>query len=363
MRHVGLALKEAGIPFCAIEVRHGNLFSQNDLSMHKWMSRRPLYSINLFCQNGWETRRFLLSQGRGFNDGRYAIGLWPWELPRWPHAWARAYDHVDEIWGISSHTTDAYTSFHGPIRCMGLPVSVEDDATIARGALGLPESAYLFHFSFDLHSRTARKNPLSLIRAFQRAFPAETQEKVGLVLKVNHAKRLHADNIRIRWLAARDPRIHLIERPMRRPEVLALMNACDCYVSLHRAEGFGRGIAEAILLGKQVIATGWSGNTDFCREPRVALVRHKMIPLKRGEYFHGEGQEWAEPDLDHAAELMREIRYNPRDVTQGYPDLSPASVGARYAQRIREIYETHAQTRDSERPDFEDHHKHISLVS
>ncbi len=339
IRHLALAMEEQGIPHCIVDVGLGQGFSQADNSAERKISTHPLYAINLYCQNGWETLKYLSSLGAGLNDGRYAIGHWPWELPKWPMRWHHAYKCVDEIWGISSFTANAYNSFHGPVQRMGLPVSVEDIAIMDRSDFNLPPAAYLFHYSFDLHSKLARKNPFGLIRAFQKAFPNEGHEAVGLVLKVNHAKRFHAENIRLRWIAARDSRIHLIERSMRRPEVLALMRSCDCYVSLHRAEGFARGIAEALLLDRQVIATGWSGNMDFCQETRVALVRHRMIPLKKGDYFFGEGQQWADPDIDHAAELMREIRQHPRDVSVGRPDFRPATVGARYAKRLREIWE------------------------
>ncbi|MEI6376052.1 MAG: glycosyltransferase [bacterium] len=307
--------------------------------MEKWISERPLYGVNLFCQNGVETAKYLGKKGRGVLQGRYSIGLWPWELPEWPESCRHAYACIDEIWGISSFTANAYNSFSGPVHRMGLPVSVEHVATRDRSDFNLPEDAYLYHFSFDLHSKTARKNPFGLIKAFQSAFPSETKEEVGLVLKVNHAKMLRGDCVKLRWMAARDPRIHLIEQSMRRPEVLGLTKACDCYVSLHRAEGFGRGIAEAILLERQVIATGYSGNLDFCHEPRVALVRSGMVPLKKGEYFDGNGQQWSEPDIHHAAQLMRELPYNPRDVSSGCPEFCFEAAGARYAARLKEIWE------------------------
>jgi glycosyltransferase involved in cell wall biosynthesis len=342
IRSVAKALKSQDIPFCIIDVGLGKGFSQNDTSVKRWISDRPLYGINLFCQNGVETAKYLAKKGRGLTQGRYSIGLWPWELPEWPESCRHAYACIDEIWGISAFTANAYSSFPGPVRTMTLPVTTDELGPQGRRDFGLSEEAYLYLFSFDLHSKTARKNPFGLIEAFQKAFPRDCSERVGLVLKVHHAKRFHPDAIRLRWIAKRDPRIHLIEHSMRRPEVLALTKACDCYVSLHRAEGFGRGIAEAILLGRQVIATGYSGNTDFCHEPRVVLVRSEMIPLKRGEYFYGNGQLWAEPDIRLAAELMCEIRHQPRDVSSCSHDFSPATVGARYAKRLNEIWEEFA---------------------
>jgi len=339
IRHVAEALRVNGVPFCILDVGLGRGFSQNDSSVEKWISEQPRYGFNLFCQNGVETAKYLANKGRGVLQGRYSIGLWPWELPEWPERCRHAYACVDEIWGISSFTAKAYNSFQGPVHRMGLPVSVENVADRDRRYFNLPADSYLYLFSFDLHSKTARKNPFGLIEAFQKAFPPDCSERVGLLLKVHHAKRFHLDAMRLRRIAKRDPRIRLIEHSMRRPEVLALTKACNCYVSLHRAEGFGRGIAEAILLERQVIATGYSGNIDYCHEPRVALVRSGMVPLKRGEYFDGDGQHWSEPDIHHAAQIMREIRLTPRDTSLGQVDLRPVGVGARYAKRLNEIWE------------------------
>jgi hypothetical protein len=134
---------------------------------------------------------------------------------------------------------------------------------------------------------------------------------------------------------------------MRRPELLALFNACDSFISLHRAEGFGRCLAEALLLGKQVIATGFSGNTDFCHEPRVALVRYSKVGLKPGDYMWGEGQSWAEPDVDHAAELMRSVRESPRSVGDKEFPFDPNKIGKIYAERLREIWKRHAKGRET----------------
>ncbi len=134
---------------------------------------------------------------------------------------------------------------------------------------------------------------------------------------------------------------------MRRPELLALFRGTDCFVSLHRAEGFGRCVAEALLLGKQVVTTGFSGNLDFCKEPRVALVRSSMVPLKAGDYMWEDGQSWAEPDISHAAELMRSVRENPRLDSKEDLVFDPTAAGIRYASRLHEIWETRTVPRGS----------------
>jgi hypothetical protein len=342
IRQVALALEAQGIPVCILDFAPGKNISQADSAAERLMSERPLYGINLFCLTGIETTRYVCERGFSTLEGRYNIGLWPWELPDWPENCRHAYACVDEIWGISDYTTHAHRfAAPRPVLPMGLPVELGNVGPQTRHDFGLPEDAYLYCFAFDINSSAARKNPEGLIAAFQKAFPLVSREKVGLVLKVSHPETGCAQWKRIRRAAKKDPRIHLIEKTMRRPELLALFNACDCFVSLHRAEGFGRCLAEALLLGKQVIATGFSGNTDFCHEPRVALVRHRMVALKPGDYMWGDGQSWAEPDIEHAAELMRAVKSSPRDTSGGDFPFSPSVVGARYAARLREIWAQH----------------------
>jgi len=343
IRQVALALEAQGIPVCVLDFAPGKNISQADHGAERFMSNEPIYGINLFCLTGIETTRYVCERGLDSLAGRYNIGLWPWELPDWPENCRHAYTCVDEIWGISEYTARAHR-FAGPrpVLPMGLPVELGPVGPQTRADFGLPEDAYLYCFAFDINSSAARKNPEGLISAFQKAFPIGSKEQVGLVLKVSHAETGCALWRRIRHAAKKDPRIRLVEETMRRPELLALFNVCDCFVSLHRAEGFGRCLAEALLLGKQVVTTGFSGNTDFCREPRVALVRHRMTPLKRGDYMWGEGQSWADPDLEHAAELMRSVRLHPRPVPSAdYPFL-PSTIGRRYAARLHEVWAQHA---------------------
>jgi glycosyltransferase involved in cell wall biosynthesis len=353
VRLAAAALRTQGIPFSIINVEPGKEISQEDHSVHEWISKKPTYAINLLCITGVEQARLTCERGTAMFGDRYNIGLSPWELPHWPASCLHTYGAIDEIWGISKYTAKAFSSSPLPVRSMTLPVQVGEIGSEGRCDFGLPEKPYLFVFSFDIHSSVARKNPEGVIKAFQKAFPKEGPDQVGLVMKVNISNaRIEKLGLleqllfyfgkqqswnAVKRLAAGDKRIHFIEESMRRPRVMALYKACDCYVSLHRAEGFGRGIAEAILLGKQVIATGYSGNMDFCREPRVALVRHKIRAMERGEYFWGDGQSWAEPEIDHAAELMRSVRENPRDVSEPGYDFSPEAVGRIYAQRLEEI--------------------------
>jgi len=209
---------------------------------------------------------------------------------------------------------------------------------MGRARFGLPDNRFLFVFSFDVLSSFPRKNPTACIASFKRAFP-RGDEPVGLVVKVMRAPN---DNPIWRAMlaeAARDKRIRVISETLSRGGVLDLYRACDCFVSLHRAEGFGRGIAEAMMLGKPVIVTGYSGSLDFATPATAALVDYRRTALAAGDYPFGAGQNWAEPDVDHAAWWMRALATRPDlrqrlarlgqiSVTEAY---SPAAVGAAYA--------------------------------
>lgn len=343
IRQVAVALQAQGIPVCILNFQPGSNISQADRSADSLIVTEPRYGINIFCMTGIETTRYVCEKGLSALDGRYNIGLWPWELPDWPESCRHAYACVDEIWGISEYTARAHRhAAPRPVMPMSLPVELGAVGEQTRSDFGLPENPFLFYFAFDINSNAARKNPEGLIEAFQKAFPTENQDQVGLVLKISHPETSCKLWAKIRKIAKRDKRIRVVEKTLRRPELLALFKACDCLVSLHRAEGFGRCIAEALLLDKQVIATGFSGNLDFCHEPRVALVRHGMSALTAKDYMWGEGQSWAEPDLDHAAELMQSIWKNPRETRHRDFDFSPSTVGRRYSARLEEIWKIHA---------------------
>ncbi len=143
-------------------------------------------------------------------------------------------------------------------------------------------------------------------------------------------------------VAARDPRIQLINETKNREDLIALFRSCDALVSLHRAEGFGRTIAEAMLLGKPTIATAWSGNLDFCTPETCALVNGKLIPIGPNEYPWGEGLYWCDPHIDEAAAAMnrilsdaqyrQHIAHNARRLVSSRH--APEVVGEEYRRRL-----------------------------
>lgn len=211
-----------------------------------------------------------------------------------------------------------------------MAVSVDGTAGSTRRDFGVSEGQFVYIFAFDFLSGVARKNPVGCVRAFRAAFPSGS-EAVGLVVKV---MRPAADSIEWQEFlheAQMDPRVTVIDRTLDRREVLDLYRACDCFVSLHPSEGFGRGLAEAMLLGRAVVATGYSGNMDFTSSDTAGLVDFVMRDVGDGEYTFGHGRRWANPDIDHAAWCIRKVAAD-RDCRERIAaTYSPAVVGGRYA--------------------------------
>ena len=187
------------------------------------------------------------------------------------------------------------------------------DPTITRASLGLPEG-FVFLFAFDYLSVLKRKNPIGLIEAFCKAF--EPGEGPTLVIKSINGERCLSDRERVRFAASARPDIVLIEDYLSVDQTRALTALSDCYVSLHRSEGLGLTMAEAMSLGKPVIATGYSGNLDFMDERTTWLVPYELVPVGKGAAPYSPTANWAEPDLDTAARYMREIFDDPETAAE-----------------------------------------------
>jgi glycosyltransferase involved in cell wall biosynthesis len=235
-----------------------------------------------------------------------------WELSTAPEAWRPMLAGIDEIWAPNTFVAEAFAHiFDGPIVVVRPCVEPPAEGLPDRSALGLAPGVYYFLFTFDYFSHPARKNPAGVLEAFQRAFPMG-DEPVGLVLKSVGAAH-HYPELRQTFLkaAAADPRIRVIDETWSRPDVLGLLRACDCYVSLHRSEGFGLGMAEALYFGRSVIGTAYSGNVDFLTETTGFPVTYALRAVQQGEYAWAEGQVWAEPDLGSAVAAFQTVVREP----------------------------------------------------
>ena len=319
LRMAVAACEAADIPYRVVNIKPGDEIRQADLSLKKQIEKslkEASYAINVFIMPGFDmASRIFLRYGDAVLKDHYNIGWWPWELPIWPKAWPKAFDLVDEVWAGSQFSYEMYQkSTTKPSALMPLAASVERGAKFTRKHFGLPEKPkdlFLYLYVFDFNSHLKRKNPEATITAFQQAFPIKEagNPAVGLVLKVMNTQPKDPAWIAFEKRCKADKRITIINQTLNREEVLGLIQACDAYVSPHRAEGFGRTLAEAMLFGKPVIATNFSGNHMFMDSKLTLPVRYKMVNLKKGDYHFiedGDGAQWAEPSLDDLAKRMRQ---------------------------------------------------------
>jgi glycosyltransferase involved in cell wall biosynthesis len=254
----------------------------------------------------------LLRAPRALVRGRRVIGYWAWELPTVPDTWRAGLPFVHEIWALSTFTTNAFRAWlppdaTQPVRTVPIPLAVAPPvpAALDRAAFGLPADAVVVLVSCNLASSFARKNPLGAIAAFRQAF-GDRPDRL-LLLKLGNPGHATADFASVREAVAGAANIRIDTRILPAADSHALTACADIVLSLHRSEGFGLVPAEAMLLGRAVIATGWSGNMDFMDEQSAALVGYRLVPARdpRG-VFEAPGAVWAEPDAaEAAAHLVR----------------------------------------------------------
>lgn len=305
------------------------------------------YKANVFFLNANEMDDAFTHLGADCYAGRYNIGYWAWELSQFPDAWQGAFRDLDEIWAPSRFIQQAVAD-KAPCPVVWMPLAVEpvSSTLLARAYFSLPEDRFLLLFFFDFRSFIQRKNPWAALRAFSAAFQNDALAPVSLVIKMNGMDACPKDyRAFLDSDAVRDPRVILLDRVMNDQEIKELVRLCDGFLSLHRSEGFGRGLAEAMYFGKPVIATGYSGNLDFMNPANSCLVDCTLIPVGVDEYPYGAGQRWAEPDVEQAAWYLRRLvadsAYATRIGQQAASYIqtyhSFAAIGARYRRRLEQL--------------------------
>ena len=347
-RMTARALATTGEPFAVTDLSHMVPLRAADASIAGWIHPDASRYVNLLSLNPDHLVRAIAVHGPGYFRGRYNIGYWAWSLDTCPPSWRDAIGLMDEIWVLSTFQADAFTGGRVPVHVMPLAVTTAGHDThrrITRSDLGIPGDRFVFLYVFDALTSVDRKNPVAAIEAFRAAFPE--RRDVALILKTMNASERNAGWRRVVAACADDDRIRILDAVMDRPRTLALIAGCDAYVSLHRAEGFGLGMAEAMLMGKPLVVTGYSGNLDFTRPDTACLVRHHLVPVPPGQYVFWEpGQRWAEPDIEDAARLMR-VLVDDRELGLRLGEAarrhmlahhSPEAIGRRQADRFAAIH-------------------------
>ena len=337
-RSLARAVRIAGVPHALIDFSSGSSNRSGDRTIERFEDG-PRYDISVLCANPDQFSVFdLHPSSAAFGGGRYRVGAWWFELPDLPPDWLGGLARVDEIWA-GSHFVEAAMARVAPVPVTYVPPIVEPrpNARVSRAEFGLADDELAYLFVFDFNSVWERKNPDGAVAAFRRAF--ETGVGARLILKTINSHLHPAAYQRLRDIVGDDPRITLIDEYYDADRLARLMRACDAYVSLHRAEGFGLTIAEAMLYGKPAVATRWSGNLDFMTPQNSFLIDGKLTRIDRAAGPYYAGGLWAEPDLDAAAAAMRLIADHPRAAADraalGRLDVRSLFSAARVASLVR----------------------------
>lgn len=308
------------------------------------------YKVNVFEMAADQLPAAFDELGKWRTGKSYNIFRTYWELSKADPSWRESLSKIDELWAPTNFIADAFRHvYDGKITIVPTIVDVDRRAMPDRKLFGLDENKFYFVFSFDYYSMTARKNPSAVLRAFEKAFPGG--EDVGLVIKSIGPRNVDA-NARVRAeidrFMKKDARVVLVDRSLSREHMTVLLKSCDCYVSLHRSEGFGLGMAESMMLSKPVIGTAYGGCTDFLSEKTGFPVSYTLRRVMHGEYPFSDKLAWAEPDIDDAAAHMRTVftdraladtraRAAHRFIVENF---GAETVGAIAVDRIEEILDT-----------------------
>lgn len=318
-------LEGLGVPMALTDVdpggkRIGHDTTYTPLPRDAVAAERTPYEITVFHMNAPGLADQLWMHPSWSQLDRITACVPFWELPVLPPSWLPVLEAMDIILAPTRFVEAAVRAALPDTACVYYrqTVFVPPHVAADRGKWGIPEDATAFVSSFDISSDIERKNPEAVIEAFGRAFPDD--EDVCLVLKVNssaEARALFADRLEaLLAAAAADPRIVLVDRVLGYDEVLSLYASSDVLVSLHRSEGLGLSLMEAMTLGKPVVTTAWSGNMDFTTAQNSCLVGYDFVPVVSHHPSYsadiiGPGVEWADPHVDEAAAYMRRLYEDP----------------------------------------------------
>ncbi|WOT06315.1 glycosyltransferase [Shewanella youngdeokensis] len=313
LRTFARLLDTAGIAYSVITLPHNADKKNISQTFVPFKRGRIRYPLSLFFVSPLALTELKYLHGGQLFSRTYNIGILPWELPHWPERERLAV--LDEIWGISQFCVSAFkNSFDNVVSMPSILIDFPKDLSqqnkqeIACNC-NLHLKPFRFLSIFDAASYLSRKNPIAAVKAFTKAFLPDVN--VELILKVSHLDKSSTEWHALVDAAKNDNRIKLLSQSLTVEKIDSLYASCDCYVSLHRSEGLGRPIAEAMLHSKVVLSTDWSGSTDLVNSKWGFPVTYELVDIKPGEYPLGDNLQWAEPCIENAAKQMKHIYETP----------------------------------------------------
>lgn len=344
-RTVAADLYNIQFPFSIYDFQLSATVSRSNQKWKNSISDILPYNINIIHINAHEMGISLKKIGYArLLDRRYNIAFWSWELEDFPREWIGCIEAVDEIWTPSEFTSSSIRKITTkPVNTIPHFILLDYDATyFNRAYFQLPEDKFLYLILYNSGSVEERKNPISAIKAYIEAFRGN-EDGVGLVIKAGDIRKEELDHLK--EMLSEMKHVFYITKNLTRIEIYSLIHEVDVYVSLHRAEGFGLVLAEAMMLNTPVIATGWSGNMEFMDESTACIVDYKLVQTKTSKAGFSKDSYWAEPSVQTATNYMKKLKedtdYYKQIQKNAYEyvstKLDPKQIGNRMKKRLLEI--------------------------
>ena len=342
VRMYARALEESGIPHTLLNTDFLDWLPQKDTTFDDRLSAENKYAVNVMHVNPDQWQEACGMFPRSQFDGHYNIGIFQWELEIAPKDWKPLFDYVDEVWTPSEFTARTMRKeTDKPVIPVLYCIETPYDETLTRADFGLKDGDFLVLMMYDSNSYASRKNPGAAIDAFREAF-GEDPEDAKLVINISNPK---PEDIAFVEERLKPGSYILMTERLERRKMNSLIRLCDVFLSLHRSEGFGLVLAEAMNLGTATVATNWSANTEFMPEGTACLVDQKPVPVGSAYQYEQEGLTWADPDAHQAAGYLRRLKDEPEyleEITragQKYirEKLSTAGCAETIAARLNEI--------------------------
>lgn len=340
------SIKAANIPYCVNDLNIDvPKYISNAEHVDEHLKTTNDYAINLIQVNIDSLPNVVKNVDMSYFKGKYNIAFWAWELENFPKEAKTFFPLFNEIWVPSNFCAEAISKI-SPIPVLKFMHSIEiPEPQYTRETFNLPKDKFVFLTMFDYYSSIHRKNPIAVIDAYVKTY-GKNNPHVLLVIKSSISKEFPKERKMLMEKIDNNSSIILIEEILEKEHLYSLMNCCDCFVSLHRSEGFGLTLAEAMYLEKPVIGTAYSSNVEFMNNANSYLVNHSLVKKSANFYYGGENDYWAEADTEHAAQLMLDVIQNPEKArkiakqakTDAHTVLSPMIIGSKIKNRIDLIY-------------------------
>ena len=299
LRSFALLLECLNIPFSIIDLLTD---VQGRLSNNYKNLTLENYDINIYFMSPHEYFNLISKENYSFEKNKLRIGYFLWELEDLPPRMIEACNFIDQIWCPSNFVRKIFYSATNKLTLtLPLPVLFHPGNSFNwRHRLNIPQSAFVCLYIFDIHSTINRKNPQAVVDVFLNFL--QYNPNAFLILKIN---RFDQSNINLLNLFLKHSNIKIIIEILSPSLLSDLYKTSDCYLSLHRSEGFGRTIVEAMQHGLFIVSTDYSGPRDYLSSTNACIVDWIAMPVKCGDYPHLTiDSKWSDPCKESALEQI-----------------------------------------------------------